>query len=64
MHTYERNDHVLSIGPHLIRGLRYRKLWENYYKDAEAVIFVVDSSDAIRIGIARTELHDLLNHPG
>ena len=27
---------------------RYRNLWEHYYKDVQAVIFVVDTSDKIR----------------
>lgn len=28
---------------------RYRNLWEQYYKDAQAIIFVVDSSDRLRV---------------
>lgn len=28
---------------------RYRNLWEQYYKDAQAIIFVVDSSDRLRL---------------
>jgi ADP-ribosylation factor-like protein 6 len=27
---------------------RYRNLWEHYYKDVQAIIFVVDTSDKIR----------------
>lgn len=41
---------------------RYRSLWEQYYRDAEAVIFVVDSSDKLRTVVARDELESLLNH--
>ena len=43
---------------------RYRSLWEQYYRDAEAVIFVVDSSDKLRTVVARDELESLLNHSG
>ena len=28
---------------------RYRNLWEQYYKDAQAIIFVIDSSDKLRM---------------
>lgn len=41
---------------------KYRNLWENYYTDAEAVIFVVDSEDRLRISVARNELEVLLEH--
>ena len=43
---------------------RYRSLWEQYYREAEAVIFVIDSSDKIRIEVAKNELHTLLQHEG
>lgn len=43
---------------------RYRSLWEQYYKEAEAIIFVIDSSDKIRIEVAKNELHTLLQHEG
>lgn len=43
---------------------RYRNLWEQYYHDAEAVIFVIDSSELLRLEVAREELHALLEHPG
>ena len=28
---------------------RYRNLWEEHYKDAQAVVFVVDSADKFRL---------------
>lgn len=37
-------------------------MWENYYTDAEAVIFVIDSDDRLRIQVARNELEVLLSH--
>lgn len=41
---------------------RYRSLWEHYYLDVEAIIFVIDSTDRIRICVAREELEQLLDH--
>ena len=43
---------------------RYRNLWEQYYKTAEAVIFVIDSNDKLRSVVARDELESLLSHSG
>eukprot|EP00931_Biecheleriopsis_adriatica_P035429 TRINITY_DN20396_c0_g1_i1.p1 TRINITY_DN20396_c0_g1~~TRINITY_DN20396_c0_g1_i1.p1 ORF type:complete len:253 (+),score=57.71 TRINITY_DN20396_c0_g1_i1:112-870(+) len=37
-----------------------RKLWRHYYSGANGVIFVVDSSDQLRLEDARVELHRLL----
>merc|ERR1711937_575074 len=42
---------------------RYRNLWEHYYKDVQAVIFVVDTSDKIRMCVAKDELDTLLSNP-
>lgn len=28
---------------------RYRVLWEHYYREAQAVIFVLDSADKLRL---------------
>merc|ERR1719159_1559061 len=42
---------------------RYRNLWEHYYKDAEAIVFVVDSTDRLRFVVARNELEQLLTSP-
>ncbi|CAN8018522.1 hypothetical protein HPB47_021269 [Ixodes persulcatus] len=41
---------------------RYRNLWEHYYKDADGVIFVVDSTDALRMVVAKDELDMMLKH--
>lgn len=41
---------------------RYRTLWEQYYRDCQGIIFVVDSSDKIRMVVARDELESLLKH--
>ncbi|XP_078268125.1 ADP-ribosylation factor-like protein 6 [Rhinoraja longicauda] len=42
---------------------RYRNLWEYYYKDAHAIIFVIDSVDRLRISVVKEELNTLLIHP-
>ena len=41
---------------------RYRNLWETYYADVEAIIFVLDSTDKVRMCVAKDELDQLLNH--
>lgn len=42
---------------------RYRNLWEHYYKECQGIIFVIDSSDRLRMVVAQEELEQLLNHP-
>ncbi|GLG93683.1 hypothetical protein R5R35_012981 [Gryllus longicercus] len=42
---------------------RYRDLWEHYYKECQGIIFVVDSSDRLRLVVVRDELDLLLQHP-
>ena len=42
---------------------KIRRLWHNYYKGADAVVFVVDSNDRNRFPEVRKELHHLINHP-
>eukprot|EP00347_Sterkiella_histriomuscorum_P012474 403368439 len=42
---------------------KYRTLWEQYYEESEAIIFVVDSADRLRIQVAKNELDILLDHP-
>jgi hypothetical protein len=41
---------------------RYRSLWEHYYADVQAIIYVVDSTDRIRMCVAKEELQQLLSH--
>lgn len=41
---------------------RYRSLWEHYYSDVQAIIYVVDSTDRIRMCVAKEELEQLLSH--
>lgn len=41
---------------------RYRNLWEHYYKGVEGVIFVIDSSDSLRMVVAKDELIMMTSH--
>jgi ADP-ribosylation factor-like protein 6 len=41
---------------------RYRNLWEYYYQDVEAIIFVIDASDMVRMCVVQDELNALLQH--
>lgn len=41
---------------------RYRNLWETQYKTANGIIFVIDSTDKLRLAVARDELWMLLDH--
>ncbi len=40
----------------------YRTLWEQYYREAQAVIFVVDSTDKVRMCVVKDELETMLSH--
>jgi len=37
-----------------------RPHWRSYYNDTDAIIYVVDATDRKRIGIAKQELHTML----
>lgn len=41
---------------------KYRSLWEQYYSDVQAVIWVIDSTDKIRMCVVQDELRNLLEH--
>jgi hypothetical protein len=43
---------------------RYRNLWEHYYAEAEGIIFVIDSAEAVRMCVVKDELDTLLAHKG
>lgn len=42
---------------------RYRNLWQEFYNGVDAIVFVVDSSDLIRLVVVRDELETMLSHP-
>lgn len=42
---------------------RYRNLWQEFYNCVDAIVFVIDSSDLIRLVVVRDELETMLSHP-
>lgn len=40
---------------------KIRPLWRHYYSGTQGLIFVIDSSDTIRLEEARSELHKIIN---
>lgn len=42
---------------------RFRDSWEKYCRDADAIVYVVDGSDATNMEAAKTQLHQLLSWP-
>ncbi|KAB2047857.1 hypothetical protein ES319_A13G075000v1 [Gossypium barbadense] len=40
--------------------MRFRPCWRCYFPNTQAIIYVVDSSDTDRIGIAKEEFHAIL----
>lgn len=41
---------------------KYRQLWEAYYADVNAIVFVVDAADKRRFNEAHTSLHEIIAH--
>ena len=39
---------------------RYRNLWEHYYPECAGIIFCIDSTDKIRMCVAKDELESML----
>lgn len=58
-----KNQKVLFTALDMSGQGRYRDLWEHYYRECEGIMFVVDSSDRLRLAVAREELDLLLQNP-
>ena len=41
---------------------KYRSLWETHFEQAQAIIFVVDASDDLRVAVAQNELELILEN--
>uniref|UniRef100_A0AC34Q6F3 ADP-ribosylation factor-like protein 6 n=1 Tax=Panagrolaimus sp. JU765 TaxID=591449 RepID=A0AC34Q6F3_9BILA len=41
---------------------KYRNLWETHYKTIHGIVFVIDSTDKMRLALARDELWMMLDH--
>ncbi|ORC89870.1 putative ADP-ribosylation factor [Trypanosoma theileri] len=42
---------------------KFRGLWESYYDNVDGIIFVVDSSDHLRLCVVKEEIELMLQHP-
>ena len=40
---------------------KYRPLWESYYRDCGAIIFVIDSADSLRMAVVKDELDAMVS---
>eukprot|EP01006_Ploeotia_vitrea_P002273 TRINITY_DN106980_c0_g1_i1.p2 TRINITY_DN106980_c0_g1~~TRINITY_DN106980_c0_g1_i1.p2 ORF type:complete len:177 (+),score=92.64 TRINITY_DN106980_c0_g1_i1:113-643(+) len=40
-----------------------RRFWEHYFKQAQGIIFVIDSADKFRMSVVKDELAQMLSHP-
>ncbi|KPI85546.1 putative ADP-ribosylation factor-like putative small GTPase [Leptomonas seymouri] len=41
---------------------KFRGLWESYYSNIDGVVFVIDSTDSVRMCVVRDELQQMLQH--
>ncbi|KAH7105268.1 GTP-binding protein [Auriculariales sp. MPI-PUGE-AT-0066] len=57
--TFVHNNYTLNVWD--VGGQRtLRPYWRNYFEQTDAIVWVVDSSDRLRLDDCRTELHSLL----
>ncbi|KAM7342744.1 ADP ribosylation factor-like 6 isoform 3-T3 [Cochliomyia hominivorax] len=42
---------------------KYRNLWQHQFKSCQGIIYVIDSSDNMRMVVVKEELYILLQHP-
>lgn len=57
--TFKRNNLNFTAFDMSGQG-KYRNLWEKQYTEVHGIIFVIDSSDKLRMAVARDELEMLL----
>lgn len=57
-------DQGVSFSAYDMAGAnRYRNLWEHQFKMCQGIVFVIDSSDRMRLVVVKDELELLLQHP-
>ena len=61
MEEFSKNNISFTVYDMSGQG-RYRSLWEHYYSDVQAIIFVIDSTDRLRMCVVKEELENLLEH--
>jgi ADP-ribosylation factor-like protein 6 len=59
--NFEKNNLAFTVFDMSGQG-KFRNLWESFYADVDGVIFVIDSSDRVRMAVANDELDTLLSH--
>ncbi|XP_055695782.1 ADP-ribosylation factor-like protein 6 [Lutzomyia longipalpis] len=58
-----QNQGVLFTAFDMSGAGRYRSLWEHHFKSCHAIVFVIDSSDRMRLVVVKDELDILTHHP-
>lgn len=43
---------------------RHRESWRTFYPDADAIVYVIDSTDTKRLEILKKSIEDFLGDPG
>ncbi|KXJ75865.1 hypothetical protein RP20_CCG010885 [Aedes albopictus] len=66
--TYSRNradpnQGVFFTAFDMSGATRYRSLWEHQFKSCQGIVFVIDSSDRMRLVVVKDELELLMQHP-
>eukprot|EP00750_Incisomonas_marina_P001054 INCI10865.1.p1 GENE.INCI10865.1~~INCI10865.1.p1 ORF type:complete len:197 (+),score=42.89 INCI10865.1:200-790(+) len=41
---------------------KYRNLWERYYADVDGIVWVIDSTDKVRMCVVQDEIENMLEH--
>ena len=59
--TFKKNKINFTVFDMSGQG-KYRDLWESYYDQSQAIIFVVDAADRLRVKVAKNELEMLLQN--
>ena len=61
MEGFEKNN--LSFTVFDMSGQsRYRDIWQTYYHEVQAIIYVIDTTDHIRMAVCKEELSTVLGH--
>ncbi|XP_058456169.1 ADP-ribosylation factor-like protein 6 [Malaya genurostris] len=58
-----QNQGVFFTAFDMSGATRYRSLWEHHFKSCQGIVFVIDSSDRMRLVVVKDELEILIQHP-
>lgn len=42
---------------------KFRDLWSSYYHNIDGIVFVIDSSETLRLCVVKDEIEEMLEHP-